>query len=317
VTIKPGAQEKAGIYDWRDLLAWLFGWGDQVLMGSIEHRQWQFYEEAAQLRDRTNASAGKIGWKTEGDRRGSICISLSGNGCRWIPQDLESRRDLAKRLQLIEAKLTRLDIAVDDLTGELIKIHELKVQAEAGKDGSFCSNGRPPEAQFISDLGSGKGCTLYVGKKGHKQLCIYEKGKQLGDPTSSYTRCELRLYGNKLELPLEAIVDLEGHFAGAYPMLGDFILGEATKLMVKERQADCTVEAFIRVTRQQVGTGINLMLAALGEHNFRELFIASLLRDGVPGRFKGQPDQELKKLIRESIKRRERENDNGEDHHPG
>ena len=148
VVLKPGALEKSGQENWVEFVRWLIGCGSQVSMGAIERRQWQFYEESASLRDITNASCGKVGWKTEGDRRGQVCVSLSGNGCRHLVQTRQGRVELWKRLELLGAKVTRIDITVDDLTGETIDINAMQDAALAGQ---FTSNGRPPKSRFISD----------------------------------------------------------------------------------------------------------------------------------------------------------------------
>src|SRR5690606_12811981 len=108
---------------------------------------------------------------------------------------------VAGRLEELGAKITRLDIAVDDLTGDTFSVEEFRA---AYHSGAFVMNGRPPTARYVSDEGTGRGCTLYIGQKGHKELCVYEKGRQLGDPQSRHTRCELRLYGKRLELPVDA-----------------------------------------------------------------------------------------------------------------
>jgi DNA relaxase NicK len=66
------------------------------------------------------------------------------------------------------------------------------------------------KTRFISDEGHGTGCTLYVGGKGHKELCIYEKGKQQGMPESPWVRMEVRLYGKHVEgraVPVDALRD--------------------------------------------------------------------------------------------------------------
>ena len=85
---------------------------------------------------------------------------------------------MADRLDQIGARVSRVDVAVDDLTGRLINVRRFKSLLV---DGSFTNRGRPPSARFVDDMGTGKGCTLYIGQRGHKQLCVYEKGKQLGD----------------------------------------------------------------------------------------------------------------------------------------
>ena len=76
------------------------------------------------------------------------------------------------------ASITRVDLAHDDLSGEIVSVARA-LDWLAG--GLFSNNGRPPRGRLWDDLGSGQGKTLYVGSMGAgKLLRIYEKGKELG-----------------------------------------------------------------------------------------------------------------------------------------
>ena len=170
-------------------------------------------------------------------------------------------------------------------------------------------NGRPPQARHVSDEGSGKGCTLYIGKKGHKELCVYEKGKQLGNPESNHTRCELRLYAKRMDLPLDALVNPGRYFGAAYPMLLQYVIGEVEKLRVREQLVDDTLAGFKRFMRTQVGTGLHLVFDALGDDAQAYIF-EEFVRPGRPARFKHFPG-DLNQLIRQNYEGRDH---HGDDH---
>lgn len=301
VVLKDHALKKSKCHHYREMLAWLFGTGSKIVMGSIQDKTWQFHEQSATLIDETNSVCGKVGFS----ETGKICISLSGKATRHIAHDQVSLQHLVKRLRQVDAHITRIDIAVDDLVGKAINVHAFRAMYQEGK---FTSNGRPPLARFISDEGTGKGCTLYIGQKGHKELCVYEKGKQLDDPSSSYTRCELRLYGSKCEIPLEVLTSLGEHFAGAYPLLAEFIVGEATKLMAKEIVVNASASAMVRILRQQAGTALRLCMDAF-QGDAQAFLLEHVARPGVPGRFKGFTG-DLPQQLRNDYDKRE--NDNGE-----
>ncbi len=307
VTFRAGVLKRTGQKGWRELVTWLFGFADQVVMGSVQKRTWQFYDEHALLLDQSGAVVGKVGWVTrEGhERQGAFCVSLMGHGTRHLEQSPKGREALMHRLLLACAKITRIDIAVDDLDGSTLNYWAIKARAQQGE---FCTRGRPPKVWWIEHDNDGRGNTLYIGQKGHKELCLYEKGKQLGDPNSGYMRFELRLYGARIELPLDVLVNLGEYFGAAYPLLADFVVSELERLAIKEHvYLDCTVNGWLRSLRQQSGTSIGLAMRALGQENFLR-FAQDLQRTGVPGRFKhfnGDIAQELRKSI-------ERGNDHGD-----
>lgn len=301
VVIPAGALKKTRCRDYRELLEHIFSTGSDVAMGPILDRTWQFYPQSATLVDSTGSVCGKVGFAEDG----KICVSLTGQGC----QHVRSWHHARCVLEDLDAKLTRVDIAVDDLRGDHFDVSTFKQYYE---DGEFTSNGRPPTSQFVDDMGSGKGCTLYVGQKGHKQLCIYEKGKQLGDPRSAHTRCELRLYARRLDLPLDALTRLDHYFAGAYPLLAQYVAGEAEKLLVKEQVVSASASAMLRFVRNQCGTALGLVLDALGDDNAEEILAFlndRIARPGRPGRFK-KFSGDLPTYIRNELTR---ENDNGQD----
>jgi phage replication initiation protein len=114
---------------------------------------------------------------TGGKNQGDTClVSLNGSGCMPI-KDWQAVYDL---LITLNAKITRVDLAHDDFAG----VYNIVAGLEMLALGQFNTNGRPPNAQYIDDFDSGKGKTLYIGNRDNgKLLRIYEKGKQLGDPS--------------------------------------------------------------------------------------------------------------------------------------
>lgn len=260
-----------------DVVRYVFGTGQGIVVGPLVERLWNFrYQRSATLIDATSSVCGKIGLTDTGE----ICISITGQGCQHVP----NWRYVHQVATDLGAHLTRLDIAVDDLTGETFDIHHFK---NLHAEGAFMCNGRPPSASFVDDLGSNKGCSLYIGQKGHKQLNVYEKGKQLGDPESGHTRCELRLYAKRIDLPLDALINPGKYFAGAYPLLAAFVIGEAERLQVKQRMVNASAKAMVKFLRTQAGNSLHLVMDALGEEACIQLMKDHILRPGRPGRMKG------------------------------
>jgi len=165
--------------------------------------------------------------------RGRWMLQLEGKGCGLV-QDWESLQDL---LEGFNARLTRTDLAADFLDGE----HTVDEAVDMYRAGEFNLTGRPPESDTTGDWLTGeKGRTLYIGKRQNgKMMCVYEKGKQLGDLQSSWTRFELRLGNRDRDIPLDILTNPDKYFAGAYPalqaILGD-IEGERIATISKEAQ---------------------------------------------------------------------------------
>lgn len=270
------------------LFRFIFGTGEKVAMGPVLDRPWNFFPRSATLVDETGAVAGKVGVGEDG----KVCFSITGQGCAHV----RDWRRVERNLRELGAHLTRLDIAVDDLTGETFRVEQFRA---AYHQGEFAANGRPPGARYVSDEGTGKGCTLYIGQKGHKELCVYEKGKQLGNPESDHTRCELRLYAKRLELPLDALSQPGKYFGAAYPMLLQYVIGEVERLQVREEMVNSSFVAFKRFMRNQAGTGLQMILEVLGEDSY-EFIRTELARPGRPGRFKHYPG-DLNALLRTQL----------------
>jgi phage replication initiation protein len=126
-------------------------------------------------------------------------------------------------------KLTRVDLAVDLHEGEY-SIDDAHTWALEGR---FVNGGRPPALDCQGDwILAEHGRTLNVGKREHgKMLCIYEKGKQLGDLSSPWVRWEARFGCRDRELPLSILTERDSFFAGAYPALQEIlgVVGERIK----------------------------------------------------------------------------------------
>lgn len=259
-----------------EVLAYVFGTSRSIICGPMTEKLWNFrYDYSATLIDETSTVCGKIGMTAEGE----YCISLTGQGCQHVPNWHYVER-IARDL---DAHLSRLDIAIDDLTGETFDIHHFH---DLYLTGEFTMNGRPPEGRWVDDMGSNKGCSLYVGQKGHKQLNVYEKGKQLGDPESRHTRCELRLYARRMDLSLDALGNPGKYFGGAYPMLAAYVIGECERIDLKHQMVNASAKAMLRFLYNQAGTALQLVLESLGEENGIALIKQYIARQGRPGRYK-------------------------------
>lgn len=166
----------------------------------------------------------------------TMMVDVTGKGCSMI----DDWQAVFATLQDLDARLTRVDTALDLMEGFTIEQFEDLYFA-----GEFNCGGRIPKRRAY-ESGDSKnpyrdGRTLYLGKKTNgKELCIYEKGKQLGDSESEWLRVEIR-FGNKDRvIPHDIVLNPTTYFAGAFIALEDLV--ESIKTKIKTDQKDIAIE---------------------------------------------------------------------------
>lgn len=164
----------------------------------------------------SSSSIGAVAWGGEA-QRGRWLFQLTGVGCQLV-RDWEGLQEL---LESLGAKLTRVDLAVDFLEGQ----NTVDDALDLYEAGGFQLGGRPPSTRIDGDwLGGQQGRTLYVGSaKNGKMLRVYEKGKQLGDPTSTWTRFEVQLGNRDRVIPFDVLTRRDAFFSGCYPALAELL----------------------------------------------------------------------------------------------
>lgn len=157
-----------------------------------------------------NKYISKEGEETEVQER--LQVHLTGEGCRHLHDFSYFHKQLLS-LEEYRPKITRIDIAYDDHQGQ----RNLDLCENMYNSGYFNGNGRPPKARKIDDFGSGDGSSMYVGSvKSGKELCCYEKGKQLGDKESPWVRWEGKIYAQDRLIPLDVLDNYEEYLVGMY-----------------------------------------------------------------------------------------------------
>lgn len=288
--------EERGVTNLRHLLGQVFDFrGNEVVCTPLREKRWQFYTLTAFIVDAEGELVGRIGCGGNGS---TVCVSLSGAGTRWVKH--WDRTRLA--IQALRGRITRCDLAFDDYEGKIFDVRDMR---ERARNREFCQGGTPPSWRFIDGEGNNKGSTLYVGTKGHKELCIYDKGMQLGLVDSPWVRCEVRLYGKHADIPLDVLTDPLAFLRGAYDVL-ELLLAEVsrdacTRLKTTHRQVEATGKAMVRYLRRQIGPSLNLLLEAFGG-SFSDFVEQRIVREGSPGRFRGTAKGErLARLLREEL----------------
>lgn len=162
----------------------------------------------------------KSGYVLIGGQNNTIHITLTGVGCGTVASWDAVRVFCAS----LGGQVSRCDIAVDVLDPDWGVERCLSLYLQ----GLFNSGGRRPEhdtrGPWFGERTRRKGRTIYIGtRRAGRQLCCYEKGKQLGgDAPEGWCRWELRLYGDtRRQVPLEVLTNPAPYFAGAYWALSE------------------------------------------------------------------------------------------------
>lgn len=208
-------------------------------------------------------------------QRNTLHIELTGKGCAVVPD----WADLRSWCEQMGAKITRVDLAHDDHAGATVNLDVCKQWLA---DGLFSMGKRPPARRLIDDLGTGKGCTLEVGNRANGKLGRgYEKGKQLGDPTSPWFRFEVELRAKDRTIPFDVLTNPTPYFAGAFPALA-FLSEVQNKIRTVKKAAEVSIGRAIDNARNSVGKLVNVLTVTLGLEPIRVVQV--LRREGVPSR---------------------------------
>lgn len=207
-------------------------------------------------------------------QRGTFCIELTGAGCAHI----KAWAELRAKLESAGCRITRCDVAYDDFKGE----HDLSHCEQLHADGAFTTRGRPPVLgrQGWSDQ---SGNTIYIGKNiGNQQLCVYEKGKQLGDPESPWVRWEARFGSKYRTIPMDILTAPADFFLGHFPAL-DFIRATARRMVTHVKRAASSLTRALHWCKHQYGGLLNLLAIKYPDPRDFGVVVESLTRKKIPG----------------------------------
>lgn len=206
----------------------------------------------------------------------TIHVSLNASGCAGI-LDWEHLKDWLEKLG---ASITRVDLAHDDLKGEAVSVDKALSWYLAG---GFASGGRSPSVNRHGDWDNlREGRTLYIGKrKNGKLLRVYEKGKQLGDPDSPWTRAELELRNRNRIIPYDVLIDPGTYLSGSFACL-NFLSTHQEKIRTIQKTNEISLATATRSAKSSCGKLINVLMH---KHCGDAVAVVNdLIRPGVPRR---------------------------------
>ncbi len=211
-----------------------------------------------------------------GDKqRGTVHVELNASACSHI----SNWHAVQQWGESLGAKITRVDLAHDDITAETVSIAIARIWYDAGE---FTTNGRPPDARLIDDMGSNKGKTLYIGARANgKLLRVYEKGRQLGDPSSPWVRVELELRNKSRVIPWDVLTTPTTYLAGGYPCLA-FLSTIQDKIRTITKAVQITIESITQHLRLMGGKSFHVLRQVyLGDDT---ALLNAITREGIPRR---------------------------------
>lgn len=255
---------------------WLLEQMQQFLdIGTLDIKRGMFgFRHSARFGD----GAGVLAWGGE-SQRGRVYFSLMGKGCSMV----NNWCALSHWLEQHAAVIKRADLACDDFDGQVLSIAWAIEQYQG--DG-FTAGGRRPSHTCIGDWLEGesstKGRTLGIGNRASgKYARIYEKGKQLGEGDSKWTRFEVEWRAQDRYIPFD-ILTRPGHYlAGSYPCLA-FLSAEQSVIKTIAKSAQIAFDAAVENAKQHCGKLVNLLLSVVGG-DYAEV-VHRLSRPGFPAR---------------------------------
>ncbi len=199
--------------------------GDDYMVTSQRQTGANFYKYSFVIGD-------GLGMVCIGGQRDTVLVMINGTGCSLAPVGFEQNIK-----QFIESsykgKITRIDLAHDDLTGSYLNVRDLD---DLESHGAFHCGGAVPNVQHLGnwkhDDPKNKGLTLAIGTRSSgKYARFYEKGKQLGDKEGEYSnwvRAEVEFKSSDRVIPLDILDNPSQYFIGAYPCFADLFKDDRT-----------------------------------------------------------------------------------------
>jgi phage replication initiation protein len=221
-------------------------------------------------------------------QKGRVFLQIDGTGCGLI-RDFKEVKVL---IDSIDARITRVDLAIDDYSGQLINVDQA---VNWYNEGLFKNGSRNPSYSCAGDWleCQGKGRTFYVGKRANGKITrIYEKGRQLGDPSSLWTRFETEITSRDRDIPSDVLDDPTPYFAGQYVVSRSIVDSVVKKILTIKNEVQTTLEKSCKHAITQCGALVNYLAKFL---MFNDSEIVSLLKK------EGRTPARLSRLVHRQV----------------
>lgn len=239
-------------------------------------------EKGANFYKRSYTLGDSFGMVCHGGQRRTMLISVSGEGLAAAKEGWELRlHDFLQNSN--QGRITRIDLAHDDFTGSMYSVDKAFEEFKAGR---YSCGGRMPDCEQRGNWlnPNGKGRTFYVGHRTNGKFArIYEKGKQLGDKSSEWVRCEVEFKSVDREIPFDVILKAGEYLAAAYPTF-EWICETASRIATQKKATEITYLRVVDWVKRQAGAAI--WTVAQIEGNIEAAFALLSKTGEVPKRLK-------------------------------
>ncbi|MCQ9378311.1 replication initiation factor domain-containing protein [Methyloversatilis sp. XJ19-49] len=224
---------------------------------------------------------GRFGFIAIGGQRGTVLFELTGEGCMHAKPGWEADMyDFLASGDLKLPKITRVDLTHDDHAG-----HYSVDRAFDDWSNNLFKLPQAPQSPAMAQFGNwakpdGRGRTVGIGRRlSGKYLRVYEKGRQLGDPNSPWTRIELELKAEDRVIPFDVLTRPGAYLAAAYPAL-EFLNTEQARIATVRHAVKQGFDAMRRYVRRSAGAALAVALAIHGA-GFVDDLVAEVTQDEV------------------------------------
>lgn len=232
-------------------------------------------ENGANMYKRAFNLGNNYGLVCHGGQRGTLMIALNGSGCAAAKEGWEKRlHDWL--LTAKQGRITRCDMAYDDYDGIAYNVDRARCDYD---DGNFQAGGRAPDCEMRGNWirPNGKGRTFYVGHAQSGKLArIYEKGKQLGSPSSNWVRVEGQLGRRDRIIPFDVLLEPGAYLAAMYPAF-DWISEVQHRVKTEQKSAKIRYEHALEWLKHQAGA---LLWAAKEIEGSADALLERIMRVG-------------------------------------
>lgn len=206
------------------------------------------------------------GYVCIGGQNDTIMLCINGTGCTYGKVGWEEDLNAWLVLFANKAKITRIDLAHDDLYGDYTNLNWFDNQHTIG---GFNQGGPSPTCEHRGNWKqpNGKGRTMYIGSRQSSKFCrIYEKGRQLGDPTSEWLRIEVEYKSRDIYIPLDVLLKPSEFFICSYPCFDVFNFeGKLNKFEVIDKQDLMSWDNSIQLVKTQYGRYIKFFRKVIND----------------------------------------------------
>jgi phage replication initiation protein len=222
----------------------------------------------------------RLDWGGSQEKGYRARFDLSGAGCSKVTDWPRFTAFIGRQF---DYTITRIDLAFDLFNGE----YTVEDCVDWYAAGDFTAGGRNPSHSMPGDwLKPQRGRTFEVGRRANgKMLRSYEKGRQLGDPDSAWTRFEVEFRNVDRDLNLDMLIECDRYFAGAYRCLLQVLEAVPLKVPTHQPEGEISLAHLAKYCRTAYGKAINVIrIKAKAEGVSDEEILSSLTINGVPAR---------------------------------